>query len=438
MVKKKLINLTLLLLTISLLACTSGDFLAALSSPTPTPTFVLARFTTATATTISTDDSPVAESTQTVTATRAATATPTASPTPPKDVSATETPATDENSNQQTTPEAPTATPTPQATSTATTPPSPPTATPTETPLPTPAPLAGRIAFPIDDGGGYYDVWVVELPDGDPFMLQKRAHQPSFSNDGRLLVKLRASEFGDHIGLLDANYAWQGLVSDSPYDGFPFWHPDGSRYVFSNPQLLRDPLTGDWLPHVFIPCSMRRPSFEEDIYCRDIHTGGKVVIGEFPVWTDDDRIAYFNFTTADDGIYVVSAASALWDAGGVGPPQLLVKSNGRPSDTQGFQVFFSAGTIDQNWEAYMIDLDGTNLVNLSNSPYSQDGLPTVSPNGNWVAFVSDRDGLWGIWVVPRTGGEPTKLVDFSKINTNPSPWGTGDRDWTFERISWGP
>ena len=27
-------------------------------------------------------------------------------------------------------------------------------------------PLAGRIAFPVDDGGGHYDVWVVELPAG--------------------------------------------------------------------------------------------------------------------------------------------------------------------------------------------------------------------------------------------------------------------------------
>ena len=62
----------------------------------------------------------------------------------------------------------------------------------------------------------------------------------------------------------------------------------------------------------------------------------------------------------------------------------------------------------------------------------------MSPDGNWVAFVSDRDGKWGIWAVPRLGGEPIKLVDISKINTNPSPWGIGDRDWTLERLSWGP
>lgn len=79
------------------------------------------------------------------------------------------------------------------------------------------------------------------MPDGEPFLVQARARQPNFSKDGRLLVNLHESQFGEHIGLLDANYTWLGLVSDSPHDSHPFWHPDGSRYVFSNPQLLLTP-----------------------------------------------------------------------------------------------------------------------------------------------------------------------------------------------------
>ena len=78
------------------------------------------------------------------------------------------------------------------------------------------------------------------------------------------------------------------------------------------------------------------------------------------------------------------------------------------------------------------------MTNLSDAPFFQDGLPAVSPDGNWVAFVSDRDGVWGIWAIPRHGGEPAKVVDLSKINTNPSPGGVGDRAWQTERISWGP
>jgi Tol biopolymer transport system component len=37
---------------------------------------------------------------------------------------------------------------------------------------------------------------------------------------------------------------------------------------------------------------------------------------------------------------------------------------------------------------------------------AQDGLPAISPDGKWIAFVSDVGGRWRIWVVPLDGGEP--------------------------------
>jgi Tol biopolymer transport system component len=88
---------------------------------------------------------------------------------------------------------------------------------------------------------------------------------------------------------------------------------------------------------------------------------------------------------------------------------------------------------DNNWEAYLMDVNGAGVKNLSNSPISNDGLPTLSPDGDWVAFVSDREGQWAVWVAPVVGGLAQKLFDLPE-----SPWGDGDRAWTNERISWGP
>jgi hypothetical protein len=297
--------------------------------------------------------------------------------------------------------------------------------------------LAGRIAFPVDDGGGYYDVWVVELPAGEPFLVQPRARQPNFSDDGWLLVKSQGSDLGESIGLLDADYGWQGIVNESPEDSYPFWKPGENRYTYSNSNLVKDPDTAHLAPFIFTTCSLQIPRFENSEKCQDFRRWGKIEVGDAPVWTEDDRIAFFSYK-GDDGIYFVESASVLREAGGLAPSQLLVRSNGRPTDTVGFQLYFSAGNIDGNWEAYAIDLDGANLTNLSNAPLAQDGLPTVSPDGDWVAFVSDRDGRWGIWVMPLAGGQPVKVVDIATINTNPNPWGAGDRAWMMERISWGP
>ncbi|MBK8048312.1 MAG: PD40 domain-containing protein [Anaerolineales bacterium] len=41
-----------------------------------------------------------------------------------------------------------------------------------------------------------------------------------------------------------------------------------------------------------------------------------------------------------------------------------------------------------------------------------DALPAVSPDGEWVAFVSNRDGGWKIYAVPASGGTgPTDRTD---------------------------
>jgi Tol biopolymer transport system component len=269
-------------------------------------------------------------------------------------------------------------------------------------------------------------------------VVLNRARQPNFSSQGQLLVNNEESSQGENIGLLDSNFTWLGLVSDAPEDRHPFWSQDSSTYVFSNPNMLLDPLTQERLPFLFIPCSLRRPVEEQEQKCRDTAGQSKLTSGSYPVWTDDNRVAFYG-TAGEDGLYLISAWATARGSGGSTDPQLIMPvSDGRPSDTHGNRLYFSASTLHGNWEAYAVNLDGSNLINLSNGPDSQDGLPTVSPDGQWVAFVSNRAGPWGIWLVPSSGGTPELLLDLSTINTNPSPWGAGDHDWTNERITWGP
>ena len=421
------------------MACRLSGLATENPTPSPTLTVQVARFTTITPTAqvvalVSITPAYLATPTPTETLTPTITPSPSPSPTPAQSQNspiATPSPQSEARiaSDQVT---QPSVTPLPAATPTP--------ALPTATPLPpTPPPLSGRIAFPIDGGLGQYDIWMVELPKGEPFRVLPRARQPNFSHTGQLLVNNENSPNGENLGRLDANNTWLGLVSDAPEDRFPFWSPEGDRYVFVNPQMLTDPLTQQYLTYLFIPCSVLRPLEENSESCRDTGGKSKLVPGDYPVWTADYRIAYLNNQQGQEGIYLVSAgATPREPAGDAEPQRLIAGSDARPSDTHGNQLFFTAASLAQNWEAHAINLDGTGLLNLSNSPETLDGLPTVSPDGAWVAFVSDRDGHWGIWVVPLSGGTAQEVVNLSKINTNPSPWGKDDRDWTNERITWGP
>jgi Tol biopolymer transport system component len=68
-----------------------------------------------------------------------------------------------------------------------------------------------------------------------------------------------------------------------------------------------------------------------------------------------------------------------------------------------------------------------------------EGLPAWEPNGQWVAYLSNEGGNWGIWLIPAGGGPTRQLFAFDGGQFSPQalePYGV--RDWLDEQISWGP
>jgi Tol biopolymer transport system component len=75
-----------------------------------------------------------------------------------------------------------------------------------------------------------------------------------------------------------------------------------------------------------------------------------------------------------------------------------------------FNSFFQGGQSPR--EIYVIDIDGTGLVNLTNHP-SDDLRPDWSPDGSMIAFMSNRSGNPEIYLMHADGSdgtEPTRLT----------------------------
>ena len=89
---------------------------------------------------------------------------------------------------------------------------------------------------------------------------------------------------------------------------------------------------------------------------------------------------------------------------------------GNPFTPDGQQIIFSSNR-DGNSEIYKMDLDGTNVVNLT-SNQARDWNPKVYPDNMKIIFMSDRDGNWEIYSMDMNGANQINLsnnprTDFS-------------------------
>lgn len=106
------------------------------------------------------------------------------------------------------------------------------------------------------------------------------------------------------------------------------------------------------------------------------------------------------------------------------------------------EIVYMSRTKD-NWDIYLIDSTGHNKRRLTDDP-ANDGLPTWSPDGQWLAFASDRSGRWGIWLLHLASDQLYPVISFEEnlLLTPPTRYPLyhehGERQWWDEQLSWGP
>ena len=77
-------------------------------------------------------------------------------------------------------------------------------------------------------------------------------------------------------------------------------------------------------------------------------------------------------------------------------------------------------------DIWVVPVQGGEPRRLTNAP-KHDRHPRWSPDGNWIAFESNRDGDFQIWIMPAKGGKARKLTTLATEASQPVWSPTGDK-----------
>jgi TolB protein len=305
------------------------------------------------------------------------------------------------------------------------------TVLPSDTPLPasaTPklvtgaAACRGRITFIRRDGGaaGIYALQAdgsgLTAVVGDP----GNVYSLSLSPDGTYIAYVAQKD--DRYGVFVAGGGQARRLALDGSHADPAWSPDGERFLLvTTIQGLRtelyaiDPGGGEAEQLTETALQKTGPAWSPDgeriaFTMLDAYNQGEVWVMPAPpgtgepvnltghpahdccaVWSPDGHRLAFLSSRADEGVR--SAGSLLPAAYGAGAP--------RPLTTV---------VPEAPRDIYLVNRDGSGLRNLTQDEGHERDL-AWSPDGRWLAYVSDRDGGQEIYLIEVDGGQRVRLTD---------------------------
>jgi Tol biopolymer transport system component len=320
-------------------------------------------------------------------------------------------------------------------------------------------------------------IYTMDTENGDPQLLvEMEAREPVFSPNGKMIAFVQDKFAGRHEGdmglwIISANGGIPQKMADAGFATSPVWSPDGSMIAFLDGtregqvfivpinikgQAKQQHVTIDvpertegfsllagWTPENKIGALLATKQ-EMSLYTVPAEGGQAAIIlhdthALQPRWSKDGKRIFYVTSPEEGENRMLRLGLATVPANGGEGKSIPVKSNRLPVNQRGAQSgnrispdgkwIISAAFTDEDlseepmrimFKIWKIAIDGSEAIQLTNTqgPYA-DKCPSWSPDGKKVAFLR---GLYGIYVIDSSGGEPELLVAESRTYANSLIW----------------
>ncbi len=203
----------------------------------------------------------------------------------------------------------------------------------------------------------------------------------------------------DEIYTLGIDSTVTNISNNPASDTSPSWSPDGNRVAFVSNRDGND-----------------------EIYVMNADGSNVVRLTDnpatesSPVWAANGSL--IGFATSRDGNYEIYTMSSTDGSNPVNVTNAPASNETNPAPSPDSSKLAFMSDRDGNNEIYVQATDGS-VTNVTNSAASTDSSPAWSPDSGRIVFVSDRESLAQIYVIGADGSNPTRISDLSKPDTHP-------------------